>query len=238
MTVPNANSFTVAAVTSQASTDSFSLFVAKTVGVEGFDEETSFEYMSNFNEKSIRNSSTEATVVAGQFLLFTYNEVIPIFVQVTNNVSSTLMKTTLGYTDGIFEGQPIVDRTLTSREETIKTAQAILQKYSNVIIKATFRTNQEGLESGQLLRITDTGSTERNIDQDFVILSVKMKQVEWGENEYSVTCSSLLFGMLELLQQILASGRKIKIDEDEVVNNIEDQYEIITVSDVFSGQID
>lgn len=238
LTVPTADQFTVEAVTGQTNTDTFSKFVAKAVGVEGIDDEASFDYMSNFNQKSIRNAETEATITAGQFLLFQYNEVIPILVQVTNNVSSTLMTSLLGYTDGIFEGQPIVDRTLTSRTEAMKTAQAVVAKYSNVVITATFSTNQEGLESGQIIRITDTTSSERNIDQDFVIQSVKMKQVAWGENIYTVKCSSLLFGMLELLQQILASARRIKVDEDEVVNNIEDQYETLIMVEVVTTDID
>lgn len=35
--------------------------------------------------------------------------------------------------------------------------------------------------------------------------------------------------MLELLQQILASNRKIKVGGDEVINNIDDQYETIVL---------
>lgn len=95
LTVPTADQFTVEAVTGQTNTDTFSKFVAKTVGVEGIDDEASFDYMSNFNQKSIRNAETEATVNSAEFLLFQYNEVIPILVQVTNNVSATLMKVML-----------------------------------------------------------------------------------------------------------------------------------------------
>jgi hypothetical protein len=120
----------------------------------------------------------------------------------------------------------------------MKTAQAVVQKYSNVVITATFTTNQEGLESGQIINITDTTSSERDISQDFVIQSVKMKQIAWGENRYTITCSSLLFGMLELLQQMLAAGRKIQVDEDEVVNNIEDQYETVIMVEVVTSDID
>ena len=65
-----------------------------------------------------------------------------------------------------------------------------------------------------------------------------MRQIAWGENHYSVTCSSLLFGMLELLQQILASNRKIKVDEDEVINNLEDAAETMTISDTVATDID
>lgn len=194
--------------------------------------------MSNFNQKSIRNSQTEPTIIAGQFLLFQYNEVTPIRIRKTNNVSVTLMRTVLGYTNGIFDGQPIVDKTLTTSAEASQTAEAVLRKYSNVIISASFRTNQEGLESGQIIRIKDTTSSLRNIDQDFVIQSVSMEQVAWGENRYDVKCSSLLFGMLELLQQILANGRKIQVDEDAVVSFIEDQYETVILSDVFTSAVD
>lgn len=101
--------------------------------------------MSNFNEKSIRSADTESTLTSGQFLLFSYNEVIPILVQRTDNVSVTLMKDLLGYSDGIFDGQPITDQTITSRAEAISTAQAMVNKYSNVVITATFTTEQEGL---------------------------------------------------------------------------------------------
>lgn len=38
--------------------------------------------------------------------------------------------------------------------------------------------------------------------------------------------------MLELLQQLLASNRKIKVDEDEVINNIEDGSDDITIADI------
>lgn len=65
--------------------------------------ETSYDYMSNFNEKSIKSSSSEVTLPAGSFLLFNYNEVVPILVQRTDNVSVALMKSVLGYTDGIFD---------------------------------------------------------------------------------------------------------------------------------------
>ncbi len=172
LTVPTANQFTVAAITGQVSGDTFSHFVSKLVGVEGIDVEASFNYMSNFEQKSIRNSSTETTIIAGYFLLFTYNEVVPILVQRTDNVSVANMKSILGYTNGIFDGQPITDQTISSLSEAQKTAEAVINKYSNVIITATFTTQQEGLESGQLIHITDTTSSERNIDQDFLIQTI------------------------------------------------------------------
>jgi hypothetical protein len=110
-------------------------------------------------------------------------------------------------------------------------AESVLKKYSNVVITANFQTNQEGLKSGQLIRVKDTTSSTRNIDQEFIIQSISSKQLGWGENSYRVTCSSLLFGMLELFQQLLAMNRKIRVSEDEIIANIEDAYDIITISD-------
>lgn len=225
------DSFTVESVTWQTNGDSFSLFVAKTVAVEWINDDAGNNYMSNFNEKSIRSSSTEPTLYQGEFLLFIYNEVVPILVQRTDNVSVDAMIARLWYSNGIFDWQPITDQTLTTRSEAQKLAEATLRKYSNIIITATFQTNQEGLKSGQLIRIKDTLSSTRNIDQYFIIQNVKLRQVSWGENIYSVTCSSLLFWMLELFQQLLAMNRKIRVSEDEIVANIEDAYDTITISD-------
>lgn len=112
--------------------------------------------MGNYMEKSIRASSTETTISSGSFLLFSYNEVIPILVQRTDSVSVALMKSTLGYTDGIFDGQPITDKTIKTRAEAMKVAEAMINKYSNVVITAKFTTEQEGLEAGQIIVITDT----------------------------------------------------------------------------------
>jgi len=71
--------FTVEAVASQVSGDTFSKFATvKTVGIENLDDETLFDYVSNFGEKSIRATSVTTTLIAGEFLLFTYNEIIPL----------------------------------------------------------------------------------------------------------------------------------------------------------------
>ena len=43
--------------------------------------------------------------------------------------------------------------------------------------------------------------------------------------------------MLELLQQILASNRKIKVNEDEVVNNIEDASDTMMIADALTADL-
>ncbi len=158
------DNFTVLAVTAQTSGDTFSKFIEKNVGVEGINLDAGYDFMSNFNEKSIRNSEDELTLIAGEFLLFEYNEVVPILVQRKSATSIANMQSVLGYSNGIFDGSPVTDRTIETRSEAIALAETYLNKYSNVIINAKFKTTYEGLESGQLIRIKDTTSSNRNID--------------------------------------------------------------------------
>lgn len=232
------DNFTVAAVASQTSGDTFSTFTEMNIGIEGLDDETTLDYVYNFNEKSIRATTAEATIDAGDFLVFRYNEVFPILVKRRDNVSISNMISVLGYSDGIFDGQPIIDRTIKTRSEAVAVADATLNKYSNVVITATFTTNQEGLQSGQLISIKDTTSSSRNINQNFLIQKVVQRQIEWGENVFQVTCSSLLFGVMELLQQMLKQGRKLEVDEDARIDNVEDQYETVNISEVVTSAVD
>jgi len=238
LTVADVNTFTVDLVTSQASGDSFSTFVAQDVGIEGISSEVGNNYMSNFNEKSIRTSEEEDVLNAGDFLMFRYNEVFPILVRRSENVSISNMRSVLGYSDGIFDGQTIIDRTLKTRPEAVKIAGAFLNKYSNVIITAKFSTSHEGLKAGQLITIKDTTSGTRNINQTFLIQKIVQKQTEEGENIFAATCSSMLFGMMELLQQLLKGNRKLEVDENAIVNNIEDANETVKITDVVTSKVD
>lgn len=238
LTTPTTTTYTVEAVTGQVSGDTLSKFVAQAVGVEGIDTDAGFNYLSNFNQKSIRLASQDPVLTTGQFVLFRYNEVVPILVQRTSSSSITAMRSILGYTNGVFEGQKITDRTIQSSYEAAQYADAILDKYSNVIITATFETDYDGLEAGMLIRIKDTLNGTRNIDKDFVIQSVVANRIDrWSTFRYKVTCSTLLFGILELFMQMLKQGRNIDVDTDAVVSNLVDADEILIFQDSWTFQV-
>jgi hypothetical protein len=226
------DNFTVETVASQTDTDTISFFVAKTVGVEGLSVEVGNDYMSNFNEKSIRGAEGSLPIAAGEFLLFKYNEVTPILIKRTENVSVANMTGVLGYSNGVFEAEPIVDKSIQSRSEAILVAAGFLAKYSNMIITAKFRTSVAGLKSGQIITIKDTANGTRNINQDFIIQKVTIDQMEEGECVYRITCSTLLYGFLELIQQLLRQTKKIEINEEAAVQNVEGADEDIFISDV------
>lgn len=238
LTVPSANQFTVETVTGQTLGDTFSTFVAQTVAIEYINEDTGNDYMSSFVEKSIRAAEATATLTAGEFLHFRYYQVIPILVKRTENVSVANLKSTLGYTNGIIDGQPISDASIKSRAAARDLCLGMLNKYANVVLSATFKTGVHGLLAGMYITITDTLSSNRDVDQSFVIQKIRIKEVAYGELEYIVTCSSLLFGIVELLQQLLKQSSGIEIDEDAVIDNVEDAAETIYVSDTGTPAVD
>ena len=213
-------------------------FVAKTIGLENLDDETLFNYMSSFVQKSVRASIGEATMDIGDFLLMQYNEVVPIKVRRSEYASITNLKSILGYTDGVIEGQVIEDKSIKTTSDALRLAKAQLDKYSDMVITATFNTYKVGLKAGQTIRIKDTDNGTRNIDQDFVIQKVVSHEKEQGYLEYKITCSSLLFGMLELLIQLLRQTRKISVQEDATIANVEDAYETISITDSWDSAVD
>ncbi len=232
--VVSANSFTVDAVTSQTNGDTFSKFVERNVGVEGYDSDSANDYMSNYNEKSIRASEDTATLTTGQFIQFKYLEVNQILVQRQSDASIANMKSVLGHSDGIFDGRPIEDKKIKTRSEAAQVATAYLTKYANTVITASFKTYQHGLKSGQLITIKDTDNGTRNINQTFVIQRVQLQEIQHGYHLYEVTCSTLLFGMLELITQLLRKGRLEELEVADEIVNIYGFSETTSVSDAVS----
>lgn len=229
VTVVNANQFTVLEVTGQTSGDTFSKFAtSKTVGVENIDDEASYDYMYNYNEKSIRASTQTETLPSGSFLLFTYNEVVPVRVQVSDNASIAALKALIGG-DGIFDGQVITDTTLDSTRAAHDRAQAEINQYSNPIVKISFKTNYEGLESGQTIRVTDV---QRGIDDVYLIQRVKTVYRSNDLPLFEVQCASTLFGIIEYFQKLSQSIGALNVSEDEVIDQVVSESVTITLGEV------
>ena len=229
--VVDANTFTVDAVTSQTSGDTYSKFIEMNVGQEGFDSDDGFDYMQNPDQKSIRAVTAEATLKAGEFIQFKYHEVLELVVQRQRNASINNVIAILGHTDGIIDGVPIKDEKIKTRSEATKLAEAFLDKYSNTVITATFSTNYNGLKSGMLISIKDTDNSSRNINQQFVIQQVVQKELQNGYFEYNVTCSSFLYGIMEFFTQLLRKDRLKDLQVDDQILNIYGFAEQVEMSD-------
>ena len=233
LTVPDADTFTVEAVPSQASGDTFSKFAtAKTVGYEGLDDEASFDYMANSNEKSVRNSSQTTTLTSTDFIRFSYNERVPLQLQYTNSASINALKA-LGFGDGIFDADPITDRNIQDTRTAIALAEAKINEFSNPLILGSFQTDQHGLRAGSLIRITD--SVGRNIDESYVLQRVTAI-LRGGKYKdyfiYGVDFGTTLFGVIEFYQKLLKTKDGLEQNSDAIVETFVTSDEDIETDDV------
>lgn len=227
--VVDADHFTVEAVTGQVSGDTFSKFAtSKTVGVENLDAEASYDYMTSFASRSVRASTQTGTLKAAQFLLFTYVQVIPVRIQVTDFVSVAAMKALIGG-DGIFEGQLITDESIESLQAARDRASAEIAQFANPVVTVTFTTDQEGLKSGQTIHVTDSA---KGIDDDYLIQRVRASYRAGDLPAHEVTCASSLFGLVEFFQRLIRRSSSLKVSEDETIDTIVTASESITMTDV------
>lgn len=228
------DNFTVETVASQTNGDTITFFtVSKTDGVEGLTDETTVDYVGNSNEKSVRATTSEATLNPGDAILFRYNERVPIQIRYSDSASTASLKA-LGIGDGIFDLDPYTDKNIQDVGTALQIAQAKVTEYSNAIITGSFTTDQFGLRAGQLLRITDSN---RSVDDTYVIQKIKVRQ-KTGQYAsyfvYDVFFGTTLFGWIEFMQKLLATQDLIEQNVDDIVETYVDAYETVESSDVNS----
>jgi hypothetical protein len=173
-------------------------------------EAGSADYFSNYQGQSVRADDATPTLGTTSLIRFTYREKIPINVLDEDPASIASLKA-LGFGDGVMEGRPIVDSSVDSRTEAENLARAELLKHANPIISARFSTDMQGLKPGQSINIKDDS---RNIDQDFLIQSTREKVYAGDNSKFDIVCASSLYGITELIQQLLRSGERIELDEN------------------------
>lgn len=239
ITKVNDDNFTVEAVTGQTTGDTFSLFVAKTDGIEGITDETTVDFVGNSNEKSVRATDSEATLVAAEFIRFSYKERIPIQVRYTDTASANRLKG-LGLGDGRFDLDPITDRNIQDTQTALLYAQARVSEFGNPIINGSFKTNQKGLKAGQVISIVDT---VRGIDEEYIIQKVatNYQKGAYGDLPYiTVTFGTTLFGWVEFVQKILTDTNRLEHNVDDVVETFitaNEEIELAETSTVALGGI-
>jgi len=172
--------------------------------------EASADYFSNYQMQSVRAAETTSTLTVNDLIRFRYNEKIPINVLDEDITSITALKN-LGFGDGVIEGRPISDKSIDSRAEAIDKARAELLKYSNAIINASFVTEEQGLKSGQIIKINDSN---RSLNKDFLIQRVRENVYAGDKSRFSVVCASTVLGISELISKLLKASGKIEINDN------------------------
>lgn len=167
-----------------------------TIGIDGQDEEASFNVFWNPAQKYLRfkdsnyPDASDVVEITG----------IPLF-QVLVKVPD--VESIAQY--GLYEFK-IKDDNLTSRADAIARGVVELEAYANSIEEGSFTTDTYGLRSGQTIRIT-IGDT----DEDFIIQSVSMNMLDPFNGKWSVKVATVkTLGIIRFLQKFL------KIDDDIV----------------------
>lgn len=206
-------------------------FVEQSIGVEGFVDETTVDWIYNFNEKVIRATSVSPPAI-GATVRFTYYPYEPIRVRVTSPASITAMQALTGG-DGCYDGLPIKDPSIASFIDARKRGQAELNQWANPVRNATFDSEIDGLKAGQLLTITDSG---RSISGETFLIQKISKSQKFGDRfNYNVQCTTTLFGIIEFLQMLLKRTEDLTIDPAELVDTLENVDETITFTDSVVG---
>ena len=232
VTVVDVDNVTVESVTSQTSGDTISFFAtSKTIGVEGLDDESFYDYMANSNEKSVRATESESTLTSSDYIRFAYNERVPIQLQYHDTASSDALKA-MGIGDGIIDLDPIIDQNIDSKAVAIAVAAAKVGEFSNSIIDGSYRTERHGVQAGRKQRVIDSN---RSFNAEYVIQTVSIRQRggEFSDNfEFAVKFGTTLYGWIEFMQKLLSVKDRVAVNPDAIVATFVTSNETVESSDV------
>ena len=204
--------------------------VAKTVWLENLVDESTVDFVYNFQEKFIRNANL-ATLSDWDVIDVTYYPYQSIRVRVQNPGSIWTMKALVGG-DWIFDWPIIEDTSLLTYEDARRRALAELETYANPIISIRFKTDKAWLRSGQIISITDSS---RWISDDYLIQRVQRRSLDWTAASYRIIeCWSTMFWLVEFFQYLLRKSTSLNVDDSEILDIVINIDETITMTDVIT----
>lgn len=205
--------------------------VSQTLGAEGFTDETTVQWIYNFENRIVRKTSSTTTPAASAAIVFTYYPYQPIRVRVTSPTSIAAMAALTGG-DGCYDAPVINDTTISTFADARSRGQAELTQYANAVKTANFYTETDGLRVGQVISITDT--TRGISAESYLIQKIQMGQQYRDRWTYQVTASSTLFGIVEFIQMLLKQSNKLVVSPSELVDSIINIDETITATDIMT----
>lgn len=200
-------------------------------GIDNVTPITEADYIWNSEEKFIRfrgdkiPSDTSVIRASGQPYL-------PVRVVLQDSDSITELATREGG-DGVYEFL-IIDDTIVSREQARDRANAELEAYKDTISEGSFRTYQDGLKAGQLIRIN---SDAHDIDETYIINKVVANVRGRDSLTYEVSVvTTKTFGIIEFLQELLTKDKKtLLIDTTEIVDLVYSHPENIAINETVTA---
>ena len=194
----------------------------KIVGVDGLDDfSDGYDCLWSFNGKYIRFQNAPAS---NAVVTISGTPLFPILVVTADDDSINQY--------GTYEYK-IIDKTIKSKATARERAKAELQAYSRPLKIGSFKTYRSGLRSGQRIRIN---STSRSIDEYFIVDRVVTKIIGANKLIWEVEISSIKkYGIIDLLQDLLlGENKKIKIDENEILERAKFLSEEVTITEDIS----
>lgn len=195
--------------------------VPQTVGIAYLQDETAFDCVWSFSERSLRFQTPPAT--GANNIEVTEKPIFAIVVTRTDSASVNALKNLSRGVDGIFE-YSIEDVKIRSREEAIQRGIAELDAYANGVIEGLFETYTAGLRSGQTININ---IPHRNIDEDFIIQRVLYQQISKDKGQYRVMLATArTMGIISVLQDLLQKRGVGETDQDLILTQVQVTEEV------------
>ncbi|HEY3315844.1 MAG TPA: hypothetical protein VGL40_11290, partial [Bacillota bacterium] len=195
-------------------------------GVDNLDDEGSFTWFMNHQEKFVRVAAATATPADAATIDVTYSPVIPLLVQQADEPSIAETAAREG-DDGIRE-IIIVDESITSLEAAQDRVQAVLTARAKVATPGSFSTRETGLKAGQLLSIE---LPKFGLSGWYMIQAVSMRYLgDLNRYQYEVSFGDKPDDIVDFFASLLDVQAEPGIEIDEVLQKVQ------TLSD--SAQLD
>jgi hypothetical protein len=212
--------------------------VSKTFGVDPLQDDTSYYFMFNFQEKYIRCSAATTTPTAGQEIEASYKYDVPVIVKL-RSASSILAMAAIEGGDGLHEFT-ITDTSIKSKAEARERALKEILEYGNPIVNGYFTTRTGLLQAGSYFKpgqevTLNLPTWGISTDTEYLIQEVITTMYETGssiEYNYRVRFGGRLLNATSFLESI--AGREQVILDTEEIDRIEVVAEDIVISEVIT----
>ena len=197
--------------------------VAKTLGVEGLHEGRDFYWSYGSNVLT-----AEVAPGAGAQVALTYQGLFPILVDERIDVEILARRALEGGT-GVYEAIAD-DPAINVQNVAVTKALAYLRKHGVIPQTIRFETDRPGLRPGQLLPVKVATA---GLDDNYLIESVNMRDVQGAVNRYQVTAVSgdALGGWLEWFSALARQAQKFVLYDEDQVGILKSAAETVLVTD-------
>lgn len=201
-------------------------FATVTLGTDNVDDDSLFEFMINPGEKLLRNG-THAVLDAVDRVRIIYKYELPLITQV-EDAGVIERIAAIEESDGVYE-HIVKDEEITDLNTAKERGRAEITKFGDIQLTGNFKTFEAGFRSGQLLIVN---FPSRGLDnRGLLIQTVTLKSLGKGVAEYNVKFGSFSFAIDDFLINLFEEQRKIRVRENEVINDLNLITEEIALAD-------